>query len=343
MKKFRTHIVLESIDSNLIRKLNINISPIMLELSPEPTKLFWRSIIGNDNAIIASGIIPQSGFLPADELIIIAENEEVAEDNLNIILSGALLGYPQISKEYKNTYLNDIEEINDELYSKDEFKKYYKRLELIGYGCLILSKVNKDLQLMYALEKYKLSLELCSMTPHSAHPKYGQIFENYTVLKQYHTKAAFAIISAYSVIEELGLEIRSSSAKPRFLNKETGEWNPDVLNDINNRLGKIGISQEDNIEWIFRGDKTNVERDLKPYFNNDSKWCKYGAEIRDKTLTFPEALHNTSYLRNFIAAHKFRDIIQYISPYDVFNVQCLARNLLLRKLKLWQIDIYAGI
>jgi hypothetical protein len=89
-------------------------------------------------------------------------------------------------------------------------------------------------------------------------------------------------------------------------------------------------------DWIFRGEKSNVENDLTPYFGIDSLWCDFGDEVRDKTLTFPEAIHNASYLRNFIASHKFNKLTQYINPYDVFNVQSLARKLFLEKTKFWE-------
>jgi hypothetical protein len=81
--------------------------------------------------------------------------------------------------------------------------------------------------------------------------------------------------------------------------------------------------------------QTRIENEIKPYFGYDSKWQTYGDEVRDKTLTFPEAIHNASYLRNFIAAHKFNELTQYISPYDVFNTQNLARILILRKYGFW--------
>ncbi|WP_029034967.1 hypothetical protein [Salinimicrobium terrae] len=188
----------------------------------------------------------------------------------------------------------------------------------------------------YALEKLKISLELLSFSPQSADPMYGQIFDHYAFEKQNHTRAAFAIIAAFSAIEELGLEIRSSAKNPRFLNSEKGQWNPKVLKNVLLRLEKKGIKESDTFDWIFRGEQTAIEKNIKPYFGIDSEWIKYGEKVRDKTLTFPEALHNASYLRNYIAAHKFKELTEFISPYDVFNVQMLARKLILESLGLWQ-------
>lgn len=201
----------------------------------------------------------------------------------------------------------------------------------------MLTKIIHDKECCYALEKYKLSLELHSFSPHSADPIYGQVFDHYDFKKQTHTRSAFAIISAFSVIEELGLEIRSSAKNPRFLNPDKGEWNPKVLDNVQSRLSNIGIDKTSTFNWIFRGEQTKVEKDFKPYFGYDSEWTEYRDNVRDKTLTFAEAIHNASYLRNFIASHKFNELTEFISPYDVFNLQCLARKLILERLGVWEI------
>lgn len=44
---------------------------------------------------------------------------------------------------------------------------------------------------------------------------------------------AQAIIIFYSVIEELGLEIRANRDNPSFIN---GRWNPVIKNELENRL-----------------------------------------------------------------------------------------------------------
>lgn len=88
-------------------------------------------------------------------------------------------------------------------------------------------------------------------------------------------------------------------------------------------------------DWVYRGEPTRIEQNIKPYFGFDSEWTKYGKEVRDKTLTLPEAIHNASYLRNYITAHKFNELIQHISPYDVYNLQSLSRILIVHTLGLW--------
>lgn len=343
MKKFRSYFVLYHRDSQLIQSLNFDEFQIDLELKPEPTRTYWKSKDGRAESHFSESQqdAPDRQPIASDELIILAEKEEIAEDVLSTITGGVLLAYPDLKYEHRTNHLLDISEFNSELYTDNEiFHNSFKRIQNIGYGCYILKKVYNNTNLQYAIEKYKLSLEINSMTPNSAKPKYGKIFEHYTPDKRYHTRGAFAIISAFSVIEELGLEIRSSSKKHRFLDNENGVWNPEVLNDVNDRLKEVGIKSKDTFNWIFRGEKTEIEENLKPYFGYDSQWTEVNEDVRDKTLTFPEAIHNLSYLRNFIASHKFKKLTQYISPYDIFNAQSLARNLILKKLNMWQDNIY---
>jgi len=342
MKKYRSHLVLFHRDSTLIKSLNFDEYEIDLELTTEPTGTFWESA---DDRLESWHKDPQARHrfettVPADELIIIAENEGIAEDVLSTIKGGILLAYPDFNNLPLVADLNSVEEIQPDIYKDEYFRNYYKQVDYVGYGCRVLKEAYERADFQYAIEKFKLSLKINSMTPHSANPKHAQMFKHYDPDKSYHTSGAFAITAAFSVVEELGLEVRSSSKKHRFLDNEKGTWNPSVLHDIEERLKKIGITKKDTFDWIFRGDKTEVEKELKPYFGFDSEWTKLNEDVRDKTLTFPEAIHNLSYLRNFITSHKFSTLTQFISPYDIFNAQSLARNLILRSLGLWKIDLY---
>ncbi|MFD1294962.1 hypothetical protein ACFQ5N_14050 [Lutibacter holmesii] len=338
MKKFRTHLIVDLKDSTIIENLIFEYMELLL--LTESSNSFFSSKDGMRQSFYTYGKstedITPNDDIPLNELIIIADNEEKAEDLLSLIHCGILLAYPEPGLTNNFTFLKEYKESENEWYKEKPFIKHYQKIENIGFGCIVANKAIKSKQLCYAIEKYKVSLDLNSFTPHSANPRYGQVFEHYDVKHNYHTRGAFAIISAFSVIEELELEIRSSNKNPRFLNTETGEWNPKVLENIEKRLEKSEIDSKLTFDWIYRGNPTRIEQDIKPFFGFDSEWVKYGAEVRDKTLTIPEAIHNVSYLRNFIAAHKFRELTQYISPYDIFNTQTLARLLILRKMKLWE-------
>jgi hypothetical protein len=337
MTNFRTHLIINLKDSKLVDTLDFSETNFTLEYRPEPTNCYWEVEKGEIYYTGGKDLLEDFSDrveYPQNELIINAENEDIAENALSLLKGGILLAYPNPSTTLLKLFVSEFKETDSEYYKKGT--NYFQKIENIGFGCQILEKIINNKECCYALEKYKVSLELYSFSPHSADPMYGQVFDHYNYKKQTHTRSAFAIISAFSVIEELGLEIRSSAKNPRFLNPEKGEWNPKVLENIQRRLNSIGIENTWDFDWIFRGEQTKVEKDFKPYFGYDSEWTKYGDKVRDKTLTFPEAIHNASYLRNFIASHKFKELTEFISPYDVFNLQCLARKLILENLGFWK-------
>ncbi|MDP2524870.1 hypothetical protein [Maribacter dokdonensis] len=334
---YRTHLIIDQSDSLKIKKLKIDNAKFIL--AQEPSNCFWEAKDGRSFGHYMGGRDPEfarKDEIPQVELLIETESKEKAEDLLSIIHGGMLLAYPEPGLTTNFVFLKEYIEDENKWYTKKPFSNYLKRIEHVGFGCQIASLAVKDKKLIYAIEKYKVSLELASFTPKSADPRYGQVFDNYDLKHSYHTRSAFAIVSAFSIIEELGLEIRSSSANPRFLNNETGEWNPKVLKNINDRLTEANIDKKLTFDWIYRGEPTKIELETKPLFGVDSKWIVYHEDVRDKTLTYPEAIHHASYLRNFIASHKFKELTQYISPYDVNNVQLLARQLIIRKMEMWE-------
>lgn len=338
MKNFRTYLIANNKQSELIKGLNFSHTNFKIEFLPEPTKCYWESLDGKSEVIYTGEKKhhkDSKNELQLKELIIKCENEDIAENALSLIKGGMLLAFPMPNTSILNLYVSEYKKSETKFY-KNRVESFYK-LDNIAFGCQILEKIIINKEYSYALEKYKVSLDLFPLNPFSIDPMYGQMFNHYDLKKQTHTRSAFAIIAAFSVIEELSLEIRSSSKNPRFLNNKKGEWNPIIHDDITDRLKKIGIKKEDTFDWIFRGEKTKVENDLKPYFGFDSEWVKYGETVRDKTLTFPEAIHNASYLRNYIASHKFKELTEYISPYDVYNVQALSRKLILESLGMWKI------
>jgi hypothetical protein len=336
MKTFRTFCIVSSQETDKIKAL-LGGDNIML-FHNDPVKRYWQSIDGKgESALTFAGRtheLSKNQILQNEVLISCVEGDE-AEKIVSTIHGGILLAYPDPITADKPIDVSEItNDFNEVLYSEKWYFDKFVRQNHFYFGTLVWKIAREDMSLLYAIEKYKLSLFLDSFTPNSANPKYGQLFENYNAQYSYHTRAAFSIITAFSAIEELGLEIRSSQKNPRFLDTKLGKWNPIVITDINKRLNEIGIAEKEKIDWIFRGNPTRVEEDMMPYLGIESEWVN-GKEVRDKSLTFPEAIHNVSYLRNFIAAHKFNELTEFISPYDVFNVQSLTRRLILNKLDLW--------
>jgi len=344
MNVYRTHIIVDQKDSTKIRQLKLDDCSFLL--NPEPSDCYWEAKDGKSETHYSRGRgtdFSKPDEIPQNELLIKAESEEKAEDLLSIIHGGMLLAYPEPNLTHRFLNVKEYIESENDWYREEPFVKYLKKFENIAFGCHLASQAILDRKLIYAIEKYKVSLTLASFTPHSAHPKFGQVFDNQNIKHNFHVRAAFAIISAFSVIEELDLEVRSGSKNPRFTDPDNGIWNEKVLSNISKRLKESRINEDLTFDWVYRGTPTRIEEEIKPFFGYDSEWVVYGEDVRDKTLSFPEAIHNASYLRNYFSAHKFNDLTQYISPYDVFNTQSLARQLILRKMTLWEVMLHLNL
>lgn len=275
------------------------------------------------------------GLNRARQIIIQARSEYVADKVVRLIRTGALLGYPDLIRSPRVRGAYSISQVDRDIQESDDFASEFKSYDLAQYGCQTAARAWGHQDLLYALEKYQFSLEQDWFTPHSADPIHRQIFPNEYREEVYHVKAAFAIVAAYSVIEELGLEPRSSAKRPRFLPANSNQWNPVVLTDLEDRLRAAGVDPDEMEIWVRRGSPTRVEREMQPKLGTPAKWNRqYG--VRDRRVRIPDAIHYASWLRNFIAAHKFRAITSAVSPYDVHNTQGIARRLLLHRLGLWR-------
>ncbi len=337
MTIFRTYCIVTQQETQKISALHKNDNRLVFK--PDPTKCYWQSPDGKSFSHFLypdrESIVSANEILENEFLLQVA-NEEEAESIVSTILGGIALAYPD--SHFVNTEPELLEltnDFNEAIYRERWYCDKFKKFDHFLFGNLVWKIAEKNTVLLYAIEKYKLSLALSSFNPHYASPRYGKLFNHYENKFSYHTKAAFAIITAFSAIEEMSLDIRSSQQKHRFVNAEKGVWNPIVLEDITNRLLQINIKPDDRIDWIYRGQPSKIELALKPYFGIDSDWVD-GKDVRDKSLTYPEAIHNASYLRNYIAAHKFNELTANINPYDVFNVQNLLRRLILTKMDLWE-------
>ena len=187
--------------------------------------------------------------------------------------------------------------------------------------------------IIYAVHKLAFSYRTESITPWSTHPRVGQVFDKHSSLFASHVRTSAAINLAFSAIEELGLAISSSKEKPRWLDKKTFEWNPDVFNEISSRLKEIGIGSNQTIDWIARGENTEVEIQPKRFQKSSHSDAQ---NVRDIKLSLPDAIHACSYLRNYMTAHAFGEDAVRLGPYEVYNVQQVARRLVLSKCGLWQ-------
>ncbi|HEX5328768.1 hypothetical protein [Sulfuricurvum sp.] len=308
-----------------------------ISIAPDPTKRFWASSDGVAMSYQTSFETREDYIFNIDnmvlcyELQISAKSSEEAFNILSIIKAGMYLGYPELLQEHGLPFPIEVTKSSINVCNTQPFWSQFIYDDKIDIGLFTYKAAKDDTQRIYALEKYKLSLEQDSITPHSGHPKYGQIFENESSMHSTHVKQLTSVILAYSVIEEIGCEIRASEKNPRFIK---GKWNPEVWDETINRLEKKGIAVDEKFVWIFRGDDTPIHKEFTDDFG---VLANYNDEniVRDRELHIIEAIQFASYLRNFVAAHRFNEKSKYISPYDVYNVQMLARKLLMQSMGIW--------
>ena len=56
-----------------------------------------------------------------------------------------------------------------------------------------------------------------------------------------------------------------------------------------------------------------------------------GVEVRDRQISVPDAINFSEFLRNTMTAHAFSSETSRLGPYEVYNVQQVARFLILSK------------
>ncbi len=171
-----------------------------------------------------------------------------------------------------------------------------------------------------ALLKYQLGCELHSNNLMDLYPEYFKLSKN----PADHLRIAYAIILFYSVIEELGLEIRASNQKQ---SKIGGKWNPVVKDHLEKRLKSARINTDEKLIWHLRSTPSKIERLKKPLVGQKTEWASFS--IRDSEMDVFEAILYASWLRSKIASHKLNAAFTSLSIYDVTNINFLANHLLL--------------
>lgn len=308
-----------------------------LACQPDPSERHWFSPDGRSSQV-RYGSLDQhearpDGMVLGSHLVIRAPSEQTAGLVQSLIHAGALLAYPDLERSpFPKPVFHDAGMSGLPL-QDPYFTSLFNLYREADYGCRIAAQAWGQPDLIYAIEKYAFSLRLDWFTPHSAEPAYRQLFPTSYEQPAHHVNAAFAITAAFSVIEELGLEVRSSLQNPRF-EKGSNRWNPRVREDLYLRLAAAGIDGNDGIAWVRRGNPTRVEREMRPRVGKPAPWARrFG--VRDQVMTVIDAIHCVSWLRNYVASHKFKAITSAISPYDVHNCQLVARTVLLGRLGLW--------
>jgi hypothetical protein len=197
---------------------------------------------------------------------------------------------------------------------------------------MVAAKASHRKTYQYALFKHLLSHEVFSTSIMDLEPSYWWPTQFVFDSAQHHVRCAYAIIAAYSVLEELALEMRASREKPSIID---GKWNPEVKTELESRLLKAGIDLSEAVLWTLRDTPTRVERMRPPRSQSKAKWARL--KIRDSEVEVVDAIAYASWLRSKVSAHRLRELAGSLSYYEVANVQGLARRVLLERLGFWPI------
>lgn len=309
--------------------------------SEDPSQRHWAYCDGTGISTFKhKNLVPRdSAFIDrctmCQEVIICAHTDEIARNVQSLIYGGILLAYPDLLRSASPPSPMATGAPAAQFLAEEPFCNYFSHYDHALLGCIVASKAWENRRLIYSLEKLKLSLSLDWFTPHSAAPRYGYLFSNRHPEYAYHVNAAYAIVTAFAAIEELGFDVRSSNKNPRFIGDSKDSWNPVVRQNLLDRLDADGIDHAEPFLWVYRGDATSVEDSLAPKLGTHAPYSD-AQVVRDRELQLIDAIHYASWLRNFVAAHKFSELAEAISPYDVHNVQQLARRLILNFMNLWK-------
>ena len=269
----------------------------------------------------------------SDEIIILSNTQEAAQRALNLILGCLNLysGHAIISPgDFDLLAYRDEDIENLPLLEKACFLKH------LGTGgvpiaCAIAAKASFRLKNVYAISKYNFSITNSSILRVDLEP-YISDHISVSPFPDDHVRFCHAIVSGYSVLEELGLEIRASEKEPSMIK---GNWNPPVKKDLEDRLTKAGINLQETLLWTLRGPKRKIELKKAPVLLSMEEWSK-GIIVRDASIELVDAIAYTRWLRSYVSSHKTKDITSVISQYDVTNVQHLSRRLILETLGFWR-------
>jgi hypothetical protein len=197
-------------------------------------------------------------------------------------------------------------------------------------ACMVAAEASRRTDLVYALAKYTLSAsihanDIVDLDPwHAEHIPLSPFPED-------HVRFAYGVVTAYAVVEHLGLDVRASNQRPSMIN---GEWNPVVKEDLEERLRLRSIDLAERISWNVRGPVRRIEKARPPRSQGKAKWARFQA--RDVYVEVIDAINDLSWLRSKVSAHKMGELAKVLSPYDVANGQHLARRLLLEALGFWR-------
>jgi hypothetical protein len=201
-------------------------------------------------------------------------------------------------------------------------------------ACVLAARASRRRSVGYAVHKLRLSYSLAAppivdLDPSMGGPKLFMVGRD----PMEHVYGANAVALAYSVIEELGFEVRVQQNEASKM--PDGTWNARVRADLETRLSAGGIDLNQTHVWSLRGPPTRIELAKRPPTAvRKPPWSQ--GPVRDIELSLIDAIAMASWLRSKVSTHRFSDNVRSLTPYDIHNAQSLARHLLLKRCRLWR-------
>lgn len=264
------------------------------------------------------------------QLHIEAGNEDKAQAALDVIWSAnGILEFEAYDDRNVLVYSPGVEyRPGFDAQARASTSAYYPRS--IVRACSLASRAGRRRSRLYALGILHRSMELHSNDPMQLDPaSAGHVPLSPNTAD--HIRFAYAIVTAYAVLEQLGLEVRASQNNPSFIN---GAWNPRVRADLERRLDQAGVDLRNTAVWHLRGPRTRVEKARGIRAVRRANWA-WGT-VRDIEVDVVDAIAGASWLRSRVAAHRIGELARSLSIYDVANAQYLARRVFLEVMGFFQ-------
>jgi hypothetical protein len=199
------------------------------------------------------------------------------------------------------------------------------------FASRLAAKLSRGAPLQYAAFKLQLSYRIAAAHRTEVSPTYYRKRFGVSQARIDHVTMASAVTLAYSAIEEMQLEPRPFGNRQV---KKDGVCDEEAYRDLRARLDGAGVRSAEPVNWNVRGTPTRVHKADRAPKGERMSWTK--GQVRDRGVSVEDALLAASWLRSKCTTHKFGRATTSISMYDVFNVQSLARRILLERTGLWE-------
>lgn len=198
------------------------------------------------------------------------------------------------------------------------------RLQTAGFpaACRLAAKASRKRNYEYAIALYHVSKFLHANHPMDLH-ELEDTKQQRSAVPHDQVRFAYSIISAYAVVEQLGLALHG----PAF---NDGKWIQEKRADLESRLKKARFNLSEPFCWLIRGGRTRIEisRKAKPLRKAEWAW----GTVRDVEVDVVDAIAYLRWLRSQIAAHDVKHLARLLSVYEVASAQDLARRCIMTSL-----------